>query len=197
MIGIVATALLIGLAAAVLSGGRVRRLGDVRVSGAPLAFGALALMVAVSLVELGSSADRALIAGAYALAAAFLVLNIVRSAGIMRVGFAVLALGWLLNAAVMIPNGGMPLSRAAYAASGQSAVPTPGRGGFFKIVIADEHTVLRGLGDVITLPPYHRVVSAGDLVLMGGLILLIVGGMRVRVIASAPEATRRLELVRS
>jgi hypothetical protein len=179
MLAIVGTTLLVGLIAGFLAGGRIGRLSEVHFVGTPLAFGALAVMVVVPLADLGDRTDRFLIAAGYGLAAAFLVVNIVRRRGAaFRVGLAVLALGWLLNATVMVANGGMPLSRAAYAASGQSDAPTPGHGGFFKIVIADEGTHLRALGDVITVHPFRRVVSAGDLVLMAGLAVTIVAGMR-------------------
>lgn len=179
MLGIVGTALVTGVVGGFLAGGRLGRLSEVRLVGKPLAFGALAVMVVVPLADLGTPLDRVLIAAGYALAAAFLVVNIVRSRGTaLRVGLAVLALGWILNATVMVANGGMPLSREAYAASGQLDTPTPGHGGFFKIVLADENTRLRALGDVITLRPFRRVVSAGDLVLMAGLTLTIFAGMR-------------------
>lgn len=188
MLAIVGTALVIGLVGGYMAGGRLGRLSEVRFVGAPLAFGALAVMVIAPLTELGDPLERGLIAAGYALAAAFLVVNIVRRAGTaLRIGLALLALGWILNATVMVANGGMPLSREAYAASGQVDAPTPGEGGFFKIVLADESTRLLGLGDVITLRPFHRVVSVGDLVLMVGLAATIVAGMR----GTGPRRARR------
>lgn len=185
MIRITATALIVGIAAGYLAGGRIRRLEHVRFSAGVLAFGALAVMVVESVADFGEPADRILVAAGYLLAAVFLAVNLRRHAGILRVAVAVLALGWVLNATVMVANGGMPLSLDAYAASGQTEAPTPGRGGFFKIVIADETTALRPLGDVIPLAPYRQVVSAGDLVLLAGLALALAAGMRT----SAPVAT--------
>jgi hypothetical protein len=201
MLSIVGAALVIGLIGGFLAGGRLGRMGDVRFSARTLAFGALGIMIVVPLIDLGDPMDRILIAVGYALVAAFLVVNIVRrTETALRVGLAVLALGWVLNATVMVANGGMPLSEEAYAASGQVDEPTPGEGGFFKIVLADENTHVRWLGDVIVLRPFHRVVSAGDLVLMAGLVLTIVAGMRgpgprrsrERVEASAGRALRAI-----
>lgn len=191
---IVGTAFLLAVIAGFLAGGRVLRLGDVRLSAGFLAFTALAIMVLESVADFGDPTDRILVAMGYALAAAFLVVNIARSSGALRLGLAVLALGWVLNAAVMVSNGGMPLSLDAYAASGQTEAPTPGTGGFFKIVLADESTVLRSLGDVIPIRPFRQVVSAGDLVLMAGLVLTVAAGMRGTRSERAPATPPRRRL---
>jgi hypothetical protein len=184
---ITAIALVAGVVAGFMGGGRLRRIADVRFSGGALVFAALAIMVVESIVDLGRTTDSALLALGYGLVAAFIVLNVRRSTGLLRAALLVLAVGWILNAVVMLPNGGMPLSRAAYAASGQTETPTPGRGGFFKIVLADPQTVLRPLGDVIPLRPLNQVISAGDIVLMLGLAGSIAAAMR----HVAPDAARR------
>lgn len=195
MIRITATALLLGLVAGYAAGGRLRRLENVRLSYGVLAFAALAVMVVESLADLGDPLDRVLIALGYALAAAFLVVNLRRLRGVLRIAVAILALGWVLNATVMTANGGMPLSLSAYASSGQIEAPTPGEGGFFKIVIADRETALRPLGDVIPLAFYRQVVSAGDLVLLAGLVLAIAGGMRSAALLPAAAPRRHLVAV--
>jgi uncharacterized protein DUF5317 len=185
MLIVVGAVLVASLVAGFALGGRIHRLGDFRFRGAPLAIAALAIMVVETSVDFGRSADRTLVAAAYALIALFLLVNLLRSRGALKVGIGLFAIGWVLNASVMIANGGMPLSLAAYESSGQSGQPTPGEGGFFKIVIADQNTVMRPLGDVIALKPFGRVVSAGDLVLLAGLSLTVVAGMRG---AGAPSA---------
>jgi hypothetical protein len=47
-------------------------------------------------------------------------------------------------------------------------------------VIADEHTDLRWLGDVIPMRAFSTVVSVGDIVLLFGIALVIAAGMRLR-----------------
>lgn len=191
MLQSVGTVFLLAVIAGYLAGGRVRRLGDVRLSGGFLAFTALAIMVLESVADLGDPTDRILVAMGYALAAAFLIVNIARSRGALRLGLAVLALGWVLNASVMVANGGMPLSRHAYSSSGQTEAPTPGEGGFFKIVLANESTVMRPLGDVIPIRAFRQVLSAGDLVLMAGMILTVSAGMRGSRTGREPAARQR------
>jgi hypothetical protein len=188
---ITALALLAGCIAGFAWGGRLRRIADVSLSSGALVFVAVAIMVVQSLVDLGEATDRALLALGYGLVAAFIVLNVRRSTGLLRAALSVLAIGWTLNAVVMLPNGGMPLSRAAYAASGQTETPTPGEGGFFKVVLADDETVLRPLGDVIPISPVHQVISAGDIVLMLGLAGCIAAAMQHTASPAGPRSARR------
>jgi hypothetical protein len=174
-------AALAGIAAGYAFKGRLGRIGTIALSARALVFAALAIMVFGSFVDLGAGPDRVLVALGYGLVAAFLVANVRRFSGALRFGLLALALGWSLNATVIMVNGGMPLSRAAYAASGQhEATLTPGTGGFFKIVIADETTVMRPLGDVIPVRAVGKVLSAGDLVLMLGLAVSIAAAMQGR-----------------
>lgn len=180
MLLLVIIATVLSIPIGILTGGRPRNLGSVRITGAPFALLSLALMVLVRVAPAGGRADGALIVASYALAAVFLSLNVAKHRRALRVGFLVLALGWGLNAAVMTANGGMPLSLAAHYATGETTPPTPGEGGFFKLVVADEHTVLRPLGDVIPLPPLNKVASAGDLVMMLGMAIVVAAGMRPR-----------------
>lgn len=172
--------LVLAIAAAVATGwaarGRLSALATTRVAALPLTFASAGLIVAARFA--GGTAGTALQIAAGIAVGTFLALNARRHAGLVRVGFAVVALGWGMNAAVITANGGMPLSLTAYAASGQTDVPTPGEAGFFAIEIATEDTALRPLGDVIPLAPLRVVASAGDLLLLAGIFLVIVAGMR-------------------
>jgi Family of unknown function (DUF5317) len=108
----------------------------------------------------------------------FLVVNILTSRGEVRAALLVIAAGWTLNAIVIAANGGMPLSRSAYASSGQTATITQGKGGFYRSVVAGPHTTFRFLGDVIPVKIYHQVISLGDIFLMLGIVFVIVAAMR-------------------
>jgi len=174
---IIATFITVGIA----SGGRLSALALLRPRASGLAFVALAVMVVAPFIDgIGPAADRALIGVTYALVAAFLALNVGRRDGWARIGIVLLIVGWTLNALVIGLNRGMPLSLDAYRASGQTAPPTPGEGGFFKLVIADDSTLLLPLGDVIPVHPLRQVFSAGDLVLLAGLGTILTAGMHQR-----------------
>lgn len=182
MLRITAATLLASVIAGWLAGGRLRNLAAARLTALPLTFASAGLVVAARFA--GETAAAGLQIAAAAVVAAFLGLNLARVHGAWRVGFAVLVVGWGLNAIVVAANGGMPLSLPAYAASGQTEAPTPGEGGFFAVTVADESTVLAPLGDVIPVPPLRAVASLGDLVLALGIVIVVGAGMR----AAAPGA---------
>jgi Family of unknown function (DUF5317) len=119
----------------------------------------------------------------------FLVVNLLTARGEIRAAFLVVALGWALNFIVIAANHGMPLSRWAYAASGQAGAITVGKSGFYRIVIGGPHTKLYRLGDVIPIKPYHVVVSIGDVLMIVGIALIIAAGMRL-VMRGAPVEQR-------
>ena len=109
----------------------------------------------------------------------FLIVNILMARGEVRAAFAVVTVGWALNFVVIAANHGMPLSRWAYATSGQAGAITVGKGGFYRIVLGGPHTTLYRLGDVIPVKPYHVVLSLGDIFMILGLALVIAAGMRL------------------
>jgi len=179
MVPITLITLLVAAAIGLLTGGRLRAIARLRLTAPALAFAALALAVVASVVTLPRAGSIALLAGSYAFAAAFLIVNR-RARGAISAGLAILAIGWSLNATVIALNGGMPLSRAAYDASGQRAPIVEGAGGFERIVIADRDTTLSWLGDVIPVRPLHQVISPGDVALLAGMALMILGAMHLR-----------------
>ncbi len=167
---------MVALAAGLLAGGRLRNVATVRLEALWLLYVALVLGLAPLFLEMPSGPTRLLTTSGNLLVAAFLVRNLLTHTGVIRIGLAIIALGWILNALVMTANSGrMPLSLAAYRRSGQTDAPTPGRGGFFKITIAGPHTHLSWLGDVIAINPIHRVLSAGDLLLIAGIGVTVAG----------------------
>jgi hypothetical protein len=130
------------IAAGLLLGGRFANLASTPIVGSPLAAAALGLLLAASVFAGGRALDLVIIAAANVLLGVFFVTNVRSHHGAFRVGLGLIALGWVLNAVVIAANAGMPLSLAAYRASGQTRVVTPGEGGFFKAVIAEDETLL-------------------------------------------------------
>jgi uncharacterized protein DUF5317 len=177
---LVAFTLIMAVGAGWATGGNLVNLGFVRLAGTTLALAGLGVMVVLRATSPGPLPTYAGLAAGYCLVGACLALNVARHRRAVRVGLAIVAVGWAMNAAVIAANGGMPLSLAAHKASGAIEAPTPGHGGSFKVVIADRRTVLPAFGDVIPLRVFHNVVSAGDLVMLGGLVVVVAAGMRAR-----------------
>jgi hypothetical protein len=133
-----------------------------------------------------AGADRlvriAVLGASYALLVAFAVLN-----RRMR-GIPLVLIGLLLNAAVILPNGGMPVSEAAIRASGQQdMLELFVRQGATKHHLMTEDDVLRPLGDVIGVPsPIRQVVSVGDVLVYTGIVWFVVAVMRGRARPAGP-----------
>ena len=154
-----------------LGGGRFEHLGEL-----PLRQSWLVVLGVVSQVlgAYGGQYALGLLASAAAVGA-FLLLN--RSVA----GIALVALGLLGNAAVVLANGAMPVSLHAATLAG---VPFQDllAGTDPRHEIADASSRLRPLGDVlpVALPPHPEVVSPGDVLVAAGLAQLVVTGMRRR-----------------
>lgn len=108
-----------------------------------------------------------------ALVGLWLAANLPRRPSTARLAFGLLAAGWALNVAVMAPNHGMPVSRAALEAVDAPATTDVAAGNLYKHVAMDGDTTLPWLGDVVALPPLRTIVSAGDIVMAGGMVLLV------------------------
>ena len=161
VIPIVVLALLAGLVA----GGSVRSFEHVRVHWWAAALGGLLLQAAP--VSRDHFLAVATLAGSYALLVAFAMVNRrLPGAWLIMVGLA-------MNLAVVVPNGGMPVSAAA--------IHTAGAPASAQISVDLKHhemtddDVLAFLGDVIPIPePIGIVLSAGDVVLYLGLAWFLV-----------------------
>ena len=112
----------------------------------------------------------AMLLGSYALLFAFAGLNL----GLM--GMWLVGLGALLNVIVIAANGGMPVSATALAATGFS--PDEALRG--KHFVDFGSARLRFLSDMIAWRLTPRIVSVGDLLVYGGLALLMVDLMKPR-----------------
>ena len=148
-----------------LTGGNLRRLGELKVRW--LWLGPVALLVQIVLVTIapgGSEIVHAVIhIGTYVMLGAFLWAN-------RRVpGVSVIGLGTFLNTVAITINGGvMPTALTAERVAGLSA----GRGFQNSAVLAHPHALW--LGDIIPVPwPLPNVLSVGDCIIFLGLLLLL------------------------
>ncbi|HUG47824.1 MAG TPA: DUF5317 domain-containing protein [Candidatus Limnocylindria bacterium] len=165
----VAAGLLIGL----LLGGRVGALGAARFRWWPVALGGLVFQLFLfmpPLADIVGAVGPALYVGSTAIVLLALLLNLGQP------GFRLIALGALLNFAVISLNGGqMPASPEAFAAlTGLAAVPVDH---FTNSQLIGPGTVLPWLGDIFLLPrplPLANVFSVGDVLIgLGGAIFVV------------------------
>jgi hypothetical protein len=113
-----------------------------------------------------------MVLASHAVVAVWLTVNAVSQGGWRRAGIVAALLGWLLNLAVMLPNGGMPVSRAAMVEAGSVPADVTD-GNLSKHVLLTDDTVLGALGDVHPLAPLRVVYSAGDVLLLAGLVVIL------------------------
>jgi uncharacterized protein DUF5317 len=169
---------LAGVAAGLCSGGTFRGLLATRLR-------ALRLLWLAAIVQVAQFSTRSLprpydtglrlplLAVTFALVIAWLVVNLRGRTRTMRAAAATIMAGGLLNATAIAANGRMPYLRSAAAAAGiGSGYQTA------KNVAATTHTRLAAMGDVIPVPPLRAVVSIGDILIVGGTIILVAAAMR-------------------
>jgi len=149
-----ASAIGVGLLAGLATGGRISRLGDLRVAWWPL----LALAIAVRLMA-GLAGDLA----APIYVAAFAGVVGVAVANRRLAGAPLIAAGAALNLLVVAINGGMPVSADAIAAVGGTFPRDPLH------MELGPSSRLTLLADIIPFPVVRTAYSAGD-------VLLAIGG---------------------
>src|SRR5262249_15245619 len=111
----------------------------------------------------------------------FGVLFVFAIANIRTAGFVLIAMGMVLNLAVIAANRGMPVDGHALTASGQEDTYTLlVTDGGAKHHLATSHDRLWILADVIPVRAIQQVVSVGDLATDAGIIWLLVWGLRRR-----------------
>lgn len=177
-------AVAVGLAVGYARGGRLGRLGHLRLQAPVLPGLALAVQAGAGLVPRASR--FALVALAYGLVGVWLVLNVAGRGPALRVGIGLLALGWLLNGLAIGPNRGMPVSAHALERAGISSTTNVSEGHLYKHVPGGRSAPADWLGDVIPVRPLGAVVSLGDLALLAGIAFCVGGAM-----ASPGGAARR------
>ena len=162
----------IGIALGWLLGGRLTGLTAVRIRLAPLALAAVAVQLALFLPPgeaLGPDLARVL----YVLSTAAVVGAVI--ANVRLTGMPIVLAGSVANLAAIVANGGsMPADPAALAAVGIRLVERTNS------VVADQ-PALAPLTDVFATPawlPLANVFSVGDVLIGGGLAVVIAAAMR-------------------
>lgn len=171
--------LAIGVTVGYLMGGRLRGIGSLRLRGLWLVW----LPVFASLPWTDDLSGRlgSAVMPASAAIGAFLIGNALLQRAGIQIALAVMALGWLLNGAVVVVNGGMPVPHefltdakplaGLYEVAGMHLAPH---------VPISPFTRLPWLGDVLRVRTPGVIVpfSIGDVLLVVGTILLITLAMR-------------------
>lgn len=146
-----------------VGGGRLGRVGDVRLAWAWVLAIALLAQVALTVVVPGPPVARFLLGASLAAVLVFAWAN-------RRLPGMWLALaGLVLNAAVMAANGAMPVAPEALSYLGGEEAIDPG-----KHRLLEEGDPLPWLADVIPIPGLRLIVSVGDILLAVGAGLLVV-----------------------
>ena len=163
----VAAGLLIG----VLTGGRLRHLGDRDFSLLPL------LVSGVALQAVGSQVPSGL--GLFMLLVSYMLLLAFAAANASLVGMWLVALGIGLNFVVIAANGGMPVRPSALVAAG---IAEPGEFRYVELG-AKRHLErpsdrLTAIADAYPLRPLGEVLSFGDIVLNVGVANVVVHLLR-------------------
>jgi hypothetical protein len=169
---LIALALVLGAAVGYARGGRLSRLSELRVRFAPLAL----LGLLLQLVNPPGRWPLAMLIVSFVLLVVFIVAN-------LRItGFALLLIGVSMNFTVIAVNGGMPVSREAVVASGQTDTfegLAHHRGAKHHLAGPDDRLLF--LGDVIAIPqPVAQVISIGDVFTYAGVGVVIAAAMRRR-----------------
>jgi hypothetical protein len=157
-----------------LAGGRLRALERLPYRGLFLLGWAVAALAAGVALALAGLPARATEGAALAAAAGLVTAFCLRSRAVPGLGL--VGAGLLLNAVVVLGNGGMPVSAYAAARAGTDPV---GATADARHLPAGAGTVLPWLGDVIPvpLPVRPEVVSPGDLLGAAGLGQLVLTAM--------------------
>jgi ABC-type antimicrobial peptide transport system permease subunit len=161
--------LILALLSALVLGGDVRRLGDVRLQRVWTVLTALALQILV--ITIVPDADPGWLAvihvASYAFAGYFIWLN-------RRVpGLVIVGLGWALNALVIAVNGGVMPASPRVAEAGSRGVDV---GREFLNSRPLDSPRLSFLGDNFSLPqswPFHNVFSIGDVFIALGVFVAL------------------------
>jgi hypothetical protein len=171
---------ILGIAIGYARGGSIAGLSHARLRGLWLIYLALILQLAANLPP----EDQRTVAFVL-LAASFAAVLTFALANITRMGMPFVAAGAMLNFIVIAANRGMPVSAEALTAIGDDPGSITFRGKHF-VDYGSAH--LRFLSDIIAWKIRPRIVSIGDLILWGGIALLIQDLMRSARPAPAGEA---------
>jgi hypothetical protein len=175
-----------GGAIGLLRGGRLERLGRLRLRRSALIV--LGVALEASLRWTPASLHLGILLATYALLGAWMVANWSGRPRSLRLALGLIAVGACLNVAAIAPSHGMPVSAHALAALHTAAAISVSQGHLYKHVAATAASPLRWLGDAIAVGPLRAVISVGDILLAVGIALFIVSAMGRRAVRGV-EAT--------
>jgi hypothetical protein len=182
-------AVILGLVAGTLSGGKIAALGMTHIRLWPVALIGLFCQLLLFSSPLAAAVGP-LGPSLYVVSTVVVLMALV--VNLRQPGFWLIILGALANFAVIVANGGqMPAAPDAWAAlNGVAALPATD---FSNSVLAGPHTVLAFLGDNFVLPrpvPLANVFSIGDVLIGAGGALFVYQAMHGRVLPRLirPEA---------
>lgn len=168
-------AVLVGLVAGLVTGGSAARLGDLRLSWAPLIVLGMVVQVLLFSSPLGNALGDA---AALAYLGSNVAVLVAVAANLAIRGLPLVLAGGVSNFAAIVANGGyMPVSVDALAAAGN--VP---RMGYSNSVPRDD-AVLAPLTDLFSMPswiPMANVFSVGDILIGVGVAVAVVAAMHGR-----------------
>jgi Family of unknown function (DUF5317) len=166
--------LVLALVLGLIAGGKPSALANLKVRWTPAALIGLGLQLAPIP---GRTWPYILLIGSFVLLTAFAVVNLRARVP----GFVLILIGVLMNFTVIAVNHGMPVTRGALVASHQaSSLPILESRAGAKHHLAGPHDHVLVLADWIPMPPLEQVVSLGDVFAYGGIVWLVVAGMRRR-----------------
>jgi len=159
-----------GLGIGFARGGRIGNLSSTKLRGIPIVFAGVVLQLASTFAERADvrGLPLALVLASFACVFGFAALN-------WRLpGMTLIALGALMNFTVISANAGMPVSLHALDVAGLGDVFSNGhvllKGAHHALTPASR---LRFLADVIPVKLSSNVISAGDIVIWAGLLVLV------------------------
>ncbi len=148
-------------------GGRLDARADTDLRLLPVLVAGLLAQTLLDALAARGRADTAVVAALLVVSLAAVLAFVITNW--FRAGMALVAAGFVLNAVVILGNGGMPVSAHAIQSLGGDLTGDDIAG---KHQIADADTALPWLGDVIPVPGLRLIVSLGDILLVAGMIPL-------------------------
>jgi hypothetical protein len=186
---LVAVVLVAAIVVGYALGGRLRRVEGLRLRW----WGLAPIGLLMQAIPLPTSSPGWRTVGVSLLIASFPVLIVLALANIRIAGMALILLGLVLNLTVIAANRGMPVTRHAILASGQSRFldDVPRHRGTKHYLAKQGDILLEPLADVIAIGrPINDVVSVGDCAVYAGMFWLIVAAMRGRWILRGPKTSQ-------
>lgn len=175
--------LLLGVAIGWATGGRLANLASVRLHGES-ALVAVVFATALAPRAFEYAAERWHLALLVVWAVMLTILLWLCWINVRTPGVALLGAGLLANYAVILANGGMPVSEWAVRVAG-GGTETTARLAESTFHLPAQGTLLTWLGDVLPLPGLGLVLSVGDVLMFLGVVVAIVWGMRATDFESA------------